>query len=255
MIYVITHKKTKMPEIAGYKPLLVGAFRNENTEYLRDDIGENISQKNENYCELTGLYWIWKNTDDDYKGLVHYRRFFGKTRWSNSKKDIYSIEDLNKILQDNDMIVTYNEHIRFSLKEKLIRYHCSEQIYDILQNSVAAVYPEYTDCFDSVMNGNTMVICNMMYCKKDLFNSYCEWLFNILDKVESEITNNKITYQPRLYGYLSERLLNVWITKNNLKCKRLPVINTEMNFYKRVKCILTTYISEIIFRCRNLIVH
>ena len=71
MIYIITHKQCKMPVIPGYVPLLVGAFDKDCKEYLRDDSGDNISYKNRDYCELTGLYWIWKNTEDD----CPYRKF------------------------------------------------------------------------------------------------------------------------------------------------------------------------------------
>lgn len=255
MIYIITHKKTKLPELSGYVPLLVGACNCENTEYKRDDTGENISYKNADFCELTGLYWIWKNIDDNYKGIVHYRRYFGKSRFCSREKDIYSIEILNDMLNGNDMLVSYIEHIRFSLKEKLIRYHCSEEIYNVLRNTIVAKYPEYIECFDSVMNGNKMVICNMMYCKKELFDSYSEWLFDILETVESEVKSNSLEYQPRLYGFLSERLLNVWIAQNNIKCKRLPIINIEMSFFKRYKWVLTTYLSEIIYKFKKLIVY
>lgn len=248
MMYIVTHKVCKLPNISGYVPILVGAAGKSSEGILRDDCGDNIASKNKDYCELTGLYWIWKNTDDDYKGIVHYRRFFGKSRWSKSEKDIYSIEDLNEMLNDNDMIVTYTEHIRFSLKEKLIRYHCSEEIYNILRDSVIKIYPQYSDSFDKIMSGNMMAICNMVYSKKDLFNSYCEWLFNILDKAESEIQNHKINYEPRLYGYLSERLFNVWVYHNKLRCRKLPVINTDMTFVQRAKWIMTTKISEIIYR-------
>ena len=255
MMYIVTHKECNLPNISGYVPILVGAEGKDSEEILRDDSGDNISSKNKDYCELTGLYWIWKNTDDEYKGIVHYRRFFGKSRWSGSEKDIYSIEDLNRMLKNNDMIVTYTEHIRFSLKEKLIRYHCSQKVYSVFRDSVQALYPEYIPNYDNVMAGNAMCICNMMYCKRDWFNNYCRWLFDVLTKAEEIIEKENIDFEPRLYGFIGERLLNVWIAQNNVKCKQLPIINTEMSFFKRTKWILTTYVSEIIFKFRNLIIN
>ena len=68
MIYIATHKKFNVPNLNGYCALQVGAEGKEKYGYLRDNIGNHISGKNANYCELTGLYWIWKNTDDSYKG-------------------------------------------------------------------------------------------------------------------------------------------------------------------------------------------
>ena len=76
-IIVATHKKYKMPEDEIYIPLQVGAEEKESLGYEKDNTGDNISSKNSYYCELTGLYWVWKNCSDDYKGIVHYRRFFG----------------------------------------------------------------------------------------------------------------------------------------------------------------------------------
>lgn len=94
MIYIATHKKFNVPNLNGYCALQVGAEGKEKYGYLRDNIGNHISGKNANYCELTGLYWIWKNTDDSYKGLVHYRRYFGRNNLSNKISDICSYEYL-----------------------------------------------------------------------------------------------------------------------------------------------------------------
>ena len=75
-IIVATHKKAKMPTQNSYLPIQVGASINPDLGYTKDNTGENISNKNPYYSELTGLYWAWKNLDSDYIGLVHYRRYF-----------------------------------------------------------------------------------------------------------------------------------------------------------------------------------
>ena len=77
-IIVATHKPYRMPEGSCYLPLQVGAFGKPSLgpEYRRDDEGENISARNSSWCELTGLYWAWKNLRADALGLVHYRRLF-----------------------------------------------------------------------------------------------------------------------------------------------------------------------------------
>lgn len=251
MIYIITHKVQKIPQIEGYTPLLVGAFDKADVPFLRDDRMDNISRKNKDYCELTGLYWIWKNKDDAYKGLVHYRRFFGKGRLLNREKDIFTIKTLDKYLKCHDIILTYLEHVSCSVKQQLISYDCSEEVFNVMREAVQSLYPEYIQCFDTFFRQNRFSICNMMYCKKEIFDSYCKWLFDILTEMEAQICKRKIEYQPRLYGYLSERLLNVWVIYNRLSCKHLPIINTEMSFYKRVKWALGTYKREVEFRVRK----
>ena len=84
-ILVATHKQYWMPEDSVYMPIHVGREGKADIGYTGDHTGDNISSKNANYCELTGLYWAWKNLDADYIGLVHYRRYF-------TRKEVRSVE-------------------------------------------------------------------------------------------------------------------------------------------------------------------
>ena len=90
-IVVATHKYSPMPTDRMYLPLQVGAAINKDNKgqlidlgFAKDNTGDNISDKNPFFGTQTALYWAWKNLDCDYKGLVHYRRYFvGENR----KKD------------------------------------------------------------------------------------------------------------------------------------------------------------------------
>ncbi len=75
-IYVMTHKKIENLPEKIYQPLHVGREGKEDLGYPGDHTGEQISSKNPYYCELTGMYWIWKNVSCDVIGVCHYRRFF-----------------------------------------------------------------------------------------------------------------------------------------------------------------------------------
>ena len=90
-ILVATHKKYWMPEDDVYLPIHVGREGKADLGYVGDNTGDNISEKNANYCELTGLYWAWKNLKCDYIGLCHYRRYFAHTTSSSDteKKKLY----------------------------------------------------------------------------------------------------------------------------------------------------------------------
>ena len=81
-VYVITHKKFNMIPQENYKVLLVGAYRGHVYGDCFDDAGDNISEKNANYCELTGVYWLWKNL------ILFYRlnRRWSRTCWSSSAR-------------------------------------------------------------------------------------------------------------------------------------------------------------------------
>ena len=81
-IIIAAHKVYEMPDDICYLPVHVGkAVNNKNIGFRGDDTGDNISVKNSSYCELTGLYWAWKNLDADYLGLAHYRRYFSAKPW------------------------------------------------------------------------------------------------------------------------------------------------------------------------------
>jgi len=88
-ILVATHKNTQIKSNNYNYPIFVGsAITNPTTKYQRDDIGENISNRNNYYCELTGIYWAYKNMKSDYIGLCHYRRFFNINHIDISKYDV-----------------------------------------------------------------------------------------------------------------------------------------------------------------------
>ena len=248
MIYIATHKKFNVPNLNGYCALQVGAEGKEKYGYLRDNIGNHISGKNANYCELTGLYWIWKNTDDSYKGLVHYRRYFGRNNLSNKISDICSYEYLLNCLKSVDIVLPYVEYFKQNAKEEILLHCCTEEIFDKLRQIIETKYPDYIETYDRYFNENKASLFNMLFCKREIFDAYCEWLFSILFVLEKQVDLAKLnTYQQRLYGFLSERLLNVWVIKNKLVVKHLPVIHMELPVFDRIRLVRRRFTNRIRF--------
>ena len=169
MIYIATHKKFNVPNLNGYCALQVGAEGKEKYGYLRDNIGNHISGKNANYCELTGLYWIWKNTDDSYKGLVHYRRYFGRNNLSNKISDICSYEYLLNCLKSVDIVLPYVEYFKQNAKEEILLHCCTEEIFDKLRQIIETKYPDYIETYDRYFNENKASLFNMLFCKREIF--------------------------------------------------------------------------------------
>ena len=249
MIYIAAHKRFTDIGLKNYMPLQVGAYKKDSLGYLRDDSGDSISFKNSNYCELTGLYWIWKNTSDDYKGLVHYRRYFGKSNLSSSVNKIYLYDELINMLECVDIILPYVERFKQNSKDELLISCCTPEIFEELRSIVLSLYPDYIDCFDNFFSDNKASLFNMMFCRKDLFDSYCHWLFDILFELDNKIDLSGLNqYQQRLFGFLSERLLNIWVMKNNLKAINLPVIATELKPIERIRLIRRRYTNNICFK-------
>lgn len=237
MIYIITHKKVNVPQMDNYRILEVGSSLHEHTEpdYLHDNDGINISDRNPNYCELTGLYWIWKNCDDPYKGLVHYRRFFGKRSLRNRYEDIYTYDQLVDMLKDADILTSYEEIYKENAENQLLRSSCTLKNFNTLKQVVSDLYPDYMSDFDAFFHQNKAVQFNMMFCSEEYFDDYCTWLFNILFEMEKHADLHDATeYQKRIYGFLGERLLNVWILHHHMRVKTLNVINPESSLKDRI---------------------
>ena len=105
-IIIATHKKYDMPKYKSYLPIHVGKEGKKEIGFKGDNTGKNISLKNPYFCELTGLYWAWKNLKVDYVGLAHYRRHFkGKTKSKDKFEQVLSDKEINELLRKNDIIL------------------------------------------------------------------------------------------------------------------------------------------------------
>lgn len=245
-LYIITHKYLEeLIESKDYKYLFVGGYKEneKNNQYIYDDIGDNISKKNENYCELTGLYWIWKNTDDEFLGLIHYRRFFTHNSFSANSRYFYTIDELNELLNYNEIIVSEKIYLSDqTLYDDYVHYHYQKDI-DNLKVIINDYFPDFIESFDDVFSKRYYNPANMFYTRKELLNEYCEWLFSVLLKYEkiTDISNYN-AQQARIYGFIAERLLNVWIHKKCLKQIELPCIQTDssikLRFRKKIDKVL-----------------
>ena len=210
-----------MPEDDVYLPVHVGREGKADIGYIGDNTGENISNKNANYCELTGLYWAWKNLEADYIGLCHYRRYFTRSNPRNCAKKKAAIlrkKEYEEILKTTPIIVP--DKRRYYIETMRSHYDHSHYAKDLemMENVIKEIYPEYADALKKVMNRTWAHMFNMFVMRRDYFDDYCTWMFRILEEVEkrTDITNYNAV-EARIYGYLSELLLDVWLEKNSYK--------------------------------------
>lgn len=237
-IYVIAHKDFEMPvEDKLYDKLFVGANGLKDREpllkegYIFDDTGENISARNGEYCELTGLYWMWKNSKEPVVGLCHYRRFFtsGACKLMNlftgKKKISLSEKKILKILNKNDIIMHNRTFLKDTVRIQYSENHDGSQL-DSVGDIIKEYYPDYYSDFEKVMNRHFVHFLNMFIMRKELMDEYCEWIFGVLFKLESQNMEKKIDTN-RLYGFLSEILFDVWVEHKGLKVREMFSINLE----------------------------
>ena len=240
-IVVATHKKYQMPEDSIYVPVQVGAEDKPNLGYTGDNTGENISSKNPSFCELTGLYWVWKNLDADYIGLVHYRRHFGK-KTKEPLKGVLSSQQLYPLLRKYKIFVPKKR--RYFIETLYSHYkhtHYAEQL-DETCNIIACKYPEYLSSYQRVTKHTYGYMFNMMIMERQYFNEYCTWLFDILFELEKRIKTPELSaFQGRFYGRVSEIIFNVWLDEmlrsgklSKKDIKELPYFHVEkINWFKK----------------------
>lgn len=238
-ILVATHKKYWMPNDPVYMPIHVGSYGKKSFGYKRDDEGDNISGKNPYYCELTALYWGWKNLNAEYLGLCHYRRYFTRNKSLTCKKKrraILNFKDYEELLTKYPILV--GDKRRYYIETIRSHYNHTRQKIDLdhTEEIIRVEYPEYLDSFNRVMNRTWAHMFNMFVMRRDYYELYCEWLFDVLNRLEKK--TNIETYdkvEARVYGYISELLLDVWLDKNGLSYGEVNISFIEsQNWLKKI---------------------
>ncbi len=238
-VYVVSHSVDDIKDIDAndiYTPLFVGRDGKDNFGFLSDDTGDNISNKNSSYCELTGLYWMWKNSPADIIGLVHYRRYFAK--WRLGKR--LERKELEEIFKDFDIILPKKTTALLgSVYEDYDHWNYAKDL-DLCEEVIGEQCPEYLDSYKRVVEGKDLYYYNMFIAPKKVIAPYCDWVFPILAEVEKRVDMTGYDdYQKRIYGFLTERLFDVWMDKQNLKVKECELkvnglrLNVHMWIVKR----------------------
>lgn len=249
-IIVATHKKYWMPADPMYLPIHVGAEgkTDENGNplelgFIKDNTGENISSKNANYCELTGLYWAWKNLNAEFIGIAHYRRHFSNGKHSGDKKGrVINQTELEGALKQSPVLLPKprNYLIETNYSQYAHAHHAVD--LDTTREIIKEKYPDYIPAFDESMKKTTGHRFNMFIMPRDRFAAYCEWLFDVLFELERRLDISTYSANDaRVFGFVSERLLDVWINTNQVPYKEMPYVFMESqnwftkgaNFIKR----------------------
>ena len=245
-LFVCCHRPVKVPADPLLIPIQVGAALAEGhfSGFLYDDDGDNISAQNRYYCELTAHYWAWKNVTADYYGFFHYRRYLYPSK--NTKipyiiKREPSLEILDKLGYDRfanlilnyDVIVPQKINMYMSVRKQYSNstFHHYEDLCEV-EKIIQRNYPNMLEALERYFSGTCSYFWNIYIMRRDIFFDYCSWLFAILKEFAEKINiNNRYNVQEeRVLGYLSERLLGVFLTywENKLRITEL----SSVHFYK-----------------------
>ena len=248
-IFICAHKEAPLPQHPYFLPVQAGAALHEHIKgYQPDDEGDNISANNPHFCELTCHYWAWKNLKNiGIVGLNHYRRYFDfQKKWPQFSADKrfvttqdflkheYIFPNLEKLLQKYDIILPTARHWRVSNTQQYGDYHIAKD-WDMLRQIIKERTPQYIPAFENTMDhSNIAVGYNMFITNWKHFDAYSEWLFDILFEVERRVPPSDDPIQSRIYGYMSERLINVFCRKWELRIKHIPLIMPLDNYVENL---------------------
>lgn len=237
-IIVAAHKPCEVPHDKYYLPVQAGAAVHETVGFCRDDEGESISEKNGLYCELTALYWAWKNLDCDALGLVHYRRYFAspgrRAPWLPPRQRIAEGEELVALLEKTPAILPRKRNYFIENRELQYIHAHGEVGLTALRAVLTRDAPEYLPAFEASMQRTSGHCFNMFVMRRELYGAYCEWLFKTLFAVEAHMRENAPeAITPRLFGFISERMIDCWLETNAVEYTELPIINTESQHWPK----------------------
>lgn len=217
-IFTMTHKPFTPPNDPAYVPLHVGRINAADLGFLGDHTGDNISSLNPCFCELTGMYWIWKNyRGAEHIGICHYRRYL-----INENGALFTEEELDRLLTRCDLVTTRLLDLTCSYYHGFGENH---HLKDLITTGevIREKYPAYAPVFDTLVHDSHTYFGNIFVTSRELYDRYCAWLFDILFEVHrrTDLTGYN-DYNRRLFGFLSEFLQTVFIRRNGLhviECK------------------------------------
>ncbi len=226
-MFVVTHLPLSYEMPVAYSSIKVG--QNQFDANYIDSVGDNISNLNPNFCELTALYWIWKNYSslpDSVVGLGHYRRLLvNNSIWSVLFKIPVSMERAEYLLKENDLILPRKVPVFSGIYEHYKESHQIEDLHLMIQ-ALEEIHGLKTESIvDYLKNQKWAYLFNMLICKRSLLDRYCDWVFPVLFEIHKRLDySNRSKYQARAVGFLAERLFNIWVWINkDFLIKELPV--------------------------------
>lgn len=251
-IFVVAHKEAFVPKCEYITPIQVGCDGAEKLMdgFVHDNEGDNISYKNPDYCELTALYWLWKNDDSPYVGLYHYRRYLALSD-KNLKKymlhwkqihymgaltqksfDLLGYDNEKNVerLMDYDLLIPKCSELSYKNIESFYRlYQIGDQDKDLdyALKILIEKYPDYRDAVEECKASKKGYHYNMFIMNRKTLNEYCEWLFSVLDSMYDDMQNGIYhTKRGRMIGFIGEFMMGIFVCKkrNEIRIKELPSV-------------------------------
>ena len=181
---------------------------------LKDNTGINISDKNRMYCEMSAVYWIWKNTEHDWIGIEHYRRHL-LVRPEMLTVDVDAIMPLPYICYPHEMA----QFLRFT----------TEHVRDALLRALEELHPEEFEDYRAILYGKYQYTYNLVCARRYVFDNYCRWFFEITEYMEEKYASGvPELVETRALSYVAEVLTNLYFMYHQ---KDLRIRHVEKAIY------------------------
>jgi len=251
-IYIVSHLRLRRPFDKDFRVIYVGPMSGPESPddfAVTDAIQKpHIAHQNKSYCELTALYQMLNlhpASNEALIGLVHYRRpFVQGPKWlckiirttqkskftrglSNALLSRYSLtqQKASQLLKVHDVIVPVPVKLKTSVEQRYLQMHIASD-WEKLKHIIETQHPDYWAAFQQLAKGHTLHHFNMFVSNTAVMHHYAKWLFQVLDALEPQIDlNGRDNFQQRVFGFLAERLFNVYLIKHSeLRVLHLPVV-------------------------------
>lgn len=258
VIFTSFHKKCELMRSKYICPIQVGTSINGELypDTFHDNTGDNISDKNGMYCELTAQYWAWKNLDADYYGFMHYRRYFSFNpvpleedsmgnvlfpKLDERAKKRLKLDDstIANVVPRYDIICTTPQRVSKLGQGKTVYEHLKNSPHHLLSDLEVVLkiidekYPEYLEAAQKYLKSEYGYFCNMYIMKKDIFIAYSEWLFGILKEHEKCVNLSEYDVDEfRVSGFLGERLWGIYLTWLKDNDKTIKIHEVQRSFFQ-----------------------
>lgn len=216
--------------------------------YIYDNTGDNISDKNPNYCELTALYWGWKNIDDvEYLGLCHYRRYFNLDITPDNIENI--IDGYDMLAIDNGKCLSRHE------RAYNLMLQTSQEDYYLFADTFLSMYPQYKDAFWTYFyDSKDSYPFQMFIAKKTLYDEYCEFMFPVLFELEKKMKSHGYSRQKRTMGYIGEWFLGLYIYCKQIRVKQVPLLMCSESICKHTLSYeIKLLIRRMVYGCLDIV--
>ena len=176
------------------------ALTKERIAKVTDADGDNISEKNPYYNEMTGMYWLWKNTKWDFSGICHYRRQF--------ESDVV----LQYLFENKaDVVLPMPTAVYPNLRGYYLNWGESAY-YDMLLRVIGELEPEYYETALWCAEHEIFIPNNIFIAKRDIVEDYCRFAFEMIDEVERRMRFETGAKQKRCWE--SEHVSTIYFMKN-----------------------------------------